>query len=640
MPNSIYMHLEDREKNAFITDRGLYCYKVLPFGLKNAGATYQRLVNKMFRDQIGRNMEVYVDDMLVKSVLPEGHVGDLHETFRTLKHYGMKLNLAKCAFGVASANPKKIRAVLDIQSPKNTKQLQQLTGRIAALNRFISQSTDKCLPFFKILRIAFEWSEECEEAFDQLKKYLTSPPLLSRVVPREALYLYVAISPTTVSGALIQEEDGTQKPVYFVSRALRGAEERCPQMEKLAFALTIASRKLRSYFQAYTIRVLTEYPLKKILRKLDLSSRLANWAIELGEIKKDETWVVYVDGSSIRKNGGAGVVLISPDGEELCNSLKLEFKTTNNEAEYEIVLAGLGLAREMGAEFVELRSDSQVIVGHIQGEFEARGGKMKQYLSKVQNLQKAFKKFCIIKIPREENERADQLAQRTSAVASDVEKPKEPIQTLTRPAVSETVSIFNTETVPEWQRSIREYLEQRILLLEKKSATQVKTRAAGFTVINGILYKQGFMLPLLKCISKEEGNYVLREIHEDIVGLLPRGKGNVRFAVVAVDYFTKWAEVKALVNITAKSIERFLWKNVICRYAIPHAFMSLRPRTSFSRGGLGQESENTPREVSDTKSETQLESRKSDAKGKTASELPRRNTTGGSNPVCSLLCVV
>jgi predicted oxidoreductase len=125
-------------------------------------------------------MEVYVDDMLVKSVQPLNHTEDLQKAFKTLNQYGMKLNLAKCAFGVSSrkflgymvlnrrieANPEKIQAVLDMQSPKNMKQLQQLTGRIVALNQFISRSIDKCLPFFKILRKAFVWSDECEEAFN------------------------------------------------------------------------------------------------------------------------------------------------------------------------------------------------------------------------------------------------------------------------------------------------------------------------------------------------------------------------------------------------------------------------------------------------------------------------------------------
>jgi hypothetical protein len=127
------------------------------------------------------------------------------------------------------ANPEKIQAVLEMQSPKSMKQLQQLTGRLAALNRFIFRSTDKCLPFFKILRKAFEWTSECEGAFSQLKTYLTSPPLLSRALPGEVLYLYLAVSPTAVSAALVREEDGVQKPVYFVSKALHGAEERYPR---------------------------------------------------------------------------------------------------------------------------------------------------------------------------------------------------------------------------------------------------------------------------------------------------------------------------------------------------------------------------------------------------------------------------
>jgi hypothetical protein len=354
--NQILMHPEDREKTVFLTDRGLYCYKVMPFGLKNAGATYQRLVNKMFKAQIGRNMEVYVDDMLVKSTKSIDHVRDLQEAFETLKHYEMKLNPAKCAFGVSSgkflgymvssrgieANPEKIRAILEMQSPKTTKQLQQLTGRLAVLNRFISRSTDKCLPFFKILRKAFEWFDECEEAFTQLKKYLTSAPLLSRTVPGEVLHLYLAVSPTAISAALIREDEGIQKPVYFVSKSLHVTEERYPQIEKLAFAFVMASRKLRPYFQAHTIRVLTEYPLKKVMQKLDLSGRLANWAIELGQFdlefvprnaikgqaladflaeftnvpeieeqKIERDWVVYVDGSSTKKNGGAGVVLVT-----------------------------------------------------------------------------------------------------------------------------------------------------------------------------------------------------------------------------------------------------------------------------------------------------------------------------------------
>jgi hypothetical protein len=173
------------------------------------------------------------------------------------------------------------------------------------------------------------WSEECEEAFRKLKEYLANTLLLSRPTEGEILYLYLAVSPSTVSSVLVREDSGVQKPVYFTSKALHGTEERYPRIEKLAFALIISTRRLRPYFQAHAIRVLTEYPMKKVLQKPDLSGRLVNWAIELGqfdiefhprtaikgqvladflvefynipeaeELPKESTWVVFVDGSS------------------------------------------------------------------------------------------------------------------------------------------------------------------------------------------------------------------------------------------------------------------------------------------------------------------------------------------------------
>ena len=161
----------------------------MPFGLKNAGATYQRLMNKMFQKQIGASMEVYIDDMLVKSVKAELHVTHLTESFQVLKNYNMKLNPTKCAFGISTkkflgfivnsqgikANPYKKKFVLDMQLPSNTKEIQRLTGRIAALSRFISRFSHKCQPFFQVLKKAFHWDAQCEEVSSALKTYLSSP---------------------------------------------------------------------------------------------------------------------------------------------------------------------------------------------------------------------------------------------------------------------------------------------------------------------------------------------------------------------------------------------------------------------------------------------------------------------------------
>jgi hypothetical protein len=133
--------------------------------------------------------------------------------------------------GSSWANPEKMKAVLEMQPPKTIKQLRQLTRRIVALNRFISLSTDKCLPFFKILRKAITWSEECEEAFNKSNEYLMNPPLLSRPAEGEILYLYLVVFSSTVSSKLIKEDLGVQKSVYFISKTLNEAEERYPRIE-------------------------------------------------------------------------------------------------------------------------------------------------------------------------------------------------------------------------------------------------------------------------------------------------------------------------------------------------------------------------------------------------------------------------
>jgi len=249
----------------------------------------------MFSKQIGRNMEVYVDDMLVKSKEESVHLDDLQETFTTLRQYQMKLNPSKCAFGIASgkflgfmvsqrgieANPKKVQAILDMTSPKTVKEVQKLTGRIAVLNRFISKTTEKCLPFFKTLKQAFAWIDECEKAFQELKHYLSNPPLLSPSNEGENLYLYLIVSATAMSIALTQEKDRTQLPIYSISQAFQGAEAKYPRIKKIALALIVASRKLRPYFQANPILVMTDQPIKKSMNKPEVARRMVQWATEL-----------------------------------------------------------------------------------------------------------------------------------------------------------------------------------------------------------------------------------------------------------------------------------------------------------------------------------------------------------------------
>jgi hypothetical protein len=312
------MAREDEEKTTFITPCGVYCYVYMPFGRKNAGATFQRLMRKALGAQMGRNTEAYVDDIIVKTRESHTFIEDLEETFANLRKVNIKLNPAKCAFGMPSgkllgflvshrgieANPDKVKAIEEMHPPCNLKEIQCLAGCMAALGRFIARSGEKALPFFKLMKRTgkFEWTPKADKAFAELKRYLTSPPIMVAPTFCEPLLLYIAATPRTASAILIVEQDAkviakeevdppcsgvpheveaeipsvpqeeppaaaprtkplyqsdapepreekapegitkVQKPVYFVSTILRDAQERYTMQQKLLYTLLIASR--------------------------------------------------------------------------------------------------------------------------------------------------------------------------------------------------------------------------------------------------------------------------------------------------------------------------------------------------------------------------------------------------------------
>ena len=222
--HQIPLALDDQEKTVFVTPVGNYHYKVMPFGLKNAGSTYQRMMTKMFEPQLGKNVEVYIDDMVVKSKLVFELVEDLTSIFKILREYKLRLNASKCSFGGGSGkflaymvthrgievNPDQIKAINNLQPPQNSKEVQKLTRMMAALNRFISRSADKCRPFFLLLHKwkEFKWSDECVVAFQQLKQYLSRLPIMSSPVVDEVLFAYIAVALYAISFVLIRVDNG------------------------------------------------------------------------------------------------------------------------------------------------------------------------------------------------------------------------------------------------------------------------------------------------------------------------------------------------------------------------------------------------------------------------------------------------
>nr|GEV11132.1 reverse transcriptase domain-containing protein [Tanacetum cinerariifolium] len=370
---------EDKEKIAFYTDQGTYCYTKMPFGLKNATATYQHLVDEAFQSQIRKNLEVYVDDMVVKSKTERGMLADIAETFDYLRRINMKLNPKKCSFGVTEgkflgymvtsegirANSTKTKVIAEMQSPKTWGEMQTLAGKLAALN------------------------QKAESAFQELKKMVLDLSALTTPLPKETLFVYLAASQEAVSAVLLVIRKRRQHPVHYVSRKLHDAEQNYAPLEKMALALRHVSRRLRRYFKAHPITVITVQPIKQVLSKADTPGRLAPYSVELaaynityephsaikGHILTDfinevpvgsdamvpwqtqyttdhdkdrkEEWVLYTDGEASAKGFGAGLVLISPTKTGYTYALRLNFESTNTQAGYEALLAGLRIAKKI-----------------------------------------------------------------------------------------------------------------------------------------------------------------------------------------------------------------------------------------------------------------------------------------------------
>ncbi|KAK9070269.1 hypothetical protein SSX86_010669 [Deinandra increscens subsp. villosa] len=575
--HQVKMAREDESKTAFYTQGGIYCYTKMPFGLKNAGATYQRMMDKVFKGQIGKNVEVYVDDLVIKSLQENRLLPDIVETFTALRKNSIKLNPGKCSFGMEEGkflgviitkegfrvHPEKVAAVVKMQSPASLKEVQALNGRLVAINRFLSKHAERSLPFISVLKKClsekqFEWTTEAEQAFQDLKAYLVNLPALTAPQVNEVLKMYLSTSPRAVSSVLLVERADVQTPIYYISRVLTDAEANYSILEKLVLALVHASRRQRRYFQAHDIEILTSYPLQHVLRKPDLSGRLCKWAIELGvysltfkprtavkgqviadfiseipagtqvtpedlylpkskEIPAEQTWELHSDGASSADGAGAGVILISPAGKEYARAYKLNFRASNNEAEYEALIAGLKLALKYKAKHVRAHIDSLLAANQINAEYEAKDEAMAKYLSVCKALIKAFETCVVMHVPRSKNKKADALSKLASCFAEPlqnvhVEEMKDPAIQIHRVNVAQ-------QSPESWTTPIVKYLTDGRLPLDKGEARKLRSKCENYQMVNGILYRRTYLGPLLRCVDPEEANYLIREIHMGICGI-------------------------------------------------------------------------------------------------------------------------
>jgi hypothetical protein len=305
--------------------------------------------------------------VVVKNTEEDQLIADLTETFTNLQEFQWKVNPTKCVFGVPSglllgfvvghrgieANPVKVDAICNMAKPLYKKDIMKLTGMMAALGRFISKLSEKGLPSFKLLKKAdkFVWDDEAQKAFEALKESLTTPPVMTPQVPGEMLILYTTNVVSTVLVAEQEEERQAypvQRPVYYVSEVLVDAKTHYSQPQKLLYALLFTSRKLHHCFQAHKIIVPSSFPVGEIIRNCDANRCIVKWSVELGEFdiefytrqsikshihtnfvsewteiqmpppkERPEHWIMYFDGALNLKGAVAGILLISPQGEQL-----------------------------------------------------------------------------------------------------------------------------------------------------------------------------------------------------------------------------------------------------------------------------------------------------------------------------------
>ncbi|GAU50258.1 hypothetical protein TSUD_409040 [Trifolium subterraneum] len=573
--------------------------KLLSFMDAYSGATYQRMMNKVFHNEIRDMLEVYMDDMIVKSEEEIDHTVHLKTVFDQAKKFNMRFNPEKCTFEVKAgkflgfyltergieANPDKCRAFFDYPTPKSKKSIQTLNGMLTSMARFVAKSAQHALPLFRLLKkeTTFEWTEECEGALQHLKRALSEPPVLTRPVEGEKLYLYLAVASEAISVVLIRETEQGQKSVYFVSRALQGPELRYLQIEKIPLAVIMAARKLRYYFLAHSIVIRTDQPVKQLLARPYMVGRMLKWSLELAEFdisfesrktlkaqvladfvaemttsttSEKNKWTIFVDGSSNSQGSGAGIILKNGDGVLIEVSLRLSFPTTNNQAEYEAFLVGLRLAEDLGAEEIKIFTDS-----HLKYRLDGPG-----------------------------------------------------------------IQFLKSNTLPT----------------DAKEATIIRKRACSYVLLDDKLYRRRFSISLLKCVEETRVEFILQEIHEgingqhiggrslarkalragyywptmqndakdhalkcdkcqrhgdmhiapanelktlispwpfgwwgmDILGPFPTASRQVKYLIVAVDYFTKWIEAEPLAKIGASHILRFFKRNVLARFGIPQVVVT------------------------------------------------------------------
>ncbi|RDX71855.1 hypothetical protein CR513_48735, partial [Mucuna pruriens] len=420
--NQIRMVIEDREKTTFITTLGTFYYKVMPFGLKNTRVTYQRAMVALFHDMMHKEVEVYVDDMIAKSRTPDQHVEDLRKLFERLQKYKPRLNPAKYTFRVntgkllgfivnergVEVDPDKVKAIRNTLAPRTE------TKVVNYITRFISQLTATCSPIFKLLRKnqKIEWNQKCQEAFEKVKKYLETSPVLILIVPGKPLILYLIGLCLRITRCIWKERTshllsrlqieipnaranlcsslGNEKAeiVHVGPHYMAHIQDRPPQIHLRKTSVDKTNNTLAIGFKAIKgcalVEQLAHHPVSDYQSLLHEFPNEHIMTVEETEFESEPTgWKLWFDGASNLLGNGIGAMLASLEGQCFPFSARLGFDCTNNMAEYEACAMGITIALEHQVKELKVFRDLALVIYQLRVEWETRDTKLILYHNHV-----------------------------------------------------------------------------------------------------------------------------------------------------------------------------------------------------------------------------------------------------------------
>ncbi|XP_019252812.1 PREDICTED: uncharacterized protein LOC109231618 [Nicotiana attenuata] len=553
-------------------------------------------MQNIFDDMLQKNVECYIDDLVVKSRKKDDHLQDLRMVFKRLRRYQLRMNPLKCAFGVTSG---------------------KFLGFIVRHRGIEIDQAKVCQPFSRLMKkgVPFEWDQACRNAFESTKSYLIKPPVLA-APSGKPLILYISAQERSVGALLAQgNNEGKENALYYLTRMVTPNELKYSPIEKLCLALVFSIQKLKHYFQAHVVRLVSrENPINKgqaladfladhpIPDDWELSDELPDQDAMVIEIQPP--WKMYFHGAAHCEGAGAGIVFITSQGEVFPYSFTLTQRCSNNVAEYQALILGLEMAVDIKQLQLQVFGDSKLVINQILGSYEV----------KKQNTSGCCQRW-VVPPPNDYEEEGSEVEHIASVLEVEIE---------------------------DWRQPLIDYLCYGILPENRRRKMEIRRRAPHFLYYKNTLYRRSFDGVLLHCLGTDKFLQAFQEAHSrvcgehqprpklhfhikrmgyywptmvkdyldyaqwckacqfhanfrhqppkvlhpnvsswpfdawglDVIGPLPKSSGGHLYILAATDYFSKWAEVVSLKEVKKENVANFIRVNIIYRFRIPRYILT------------------------------------------------------------------